>query len=444
MDGADTIFALASGRGQAAVAVLRVSGAAAGRALRQLTRAELPPARQARLVTLTSPVDGEPIDRALVLWFPAPASFTGEDVAELHLHGGLAVLAAATEALLAVPGLRPAEPGEFSRRAFLNGKMDLTEAEGLADLVAAETAAQRRQALRQMGGALGAVYEAWRGRLLRAMAEVEAEIDFADEADVPDGRLDAVRGELEALAAAIAAHLDDGRRGERLRDGLSIAILGPPNVGKSSLLNALSRREAAIVAATAGTTRDVIEVHMDLGGYPAVLADTAGLRESADAVEDEGIRRARARAEQADFKLVVLAAGELDAGLGSVAGLLDDDAVLVVNKLDLAPAPVALCGRPVFGVSARHGTGMAELERTLQAAVAARLDLGASPALTRARHRAALAAALAALRRAAEAPAVELAGEDLRLAARALGRITGRIDAEDILDIVFSTFCIGK
>ena len=444
MSGADTIFALASARGQTAVAIMRLSGPGAGGALQRLAGLPaLPAPRRATLAELRTPVDGESLDRALVLWFPGPASFTGEDVVELHLHGGLAVISGVTDALTAL-ALRPAEPGEFSRRAFLNGKMDLTEAEGLADLVAAETAAQRRQALRQLAGALGGLYESWRQRLIRIQAEVEAEIDFADEADVPAGLLAAASGEIAALADELAAHLDDSHRGERLREGLYIAILGPPNVGKSSLLNALARREAAIVSSTAGTTRDVIEVHLALGGYPAILADTAGLREALDEIEDEGVRRAKARAEAADLRLLVLDAGALEAGAAAVGGLIGEEALIVVNKTDLAAAPQRVAGRPALAVSVKTGVGLAELERALETAVRARLDTGASPTLTRARHRAALQAALASLRRAAAASEIELAGEDLRLAGRELGRITGRIDVEDILDIVFSSFCIGK
>lgn len=438
----DTIFALASAPGRAGVQVVRLSGPRAGDALRRLA-GRLPRARKAMLAAFRDPATGEAFDRGLALWFPAPASFTGEDVAELHLHGGRAVLQAATAALAAL-GLRVAEPGEFSRRAFEHGKMDLTEAEAIADLVDAETAAQRRQALRQMDGELGRMYEGWRARLTRALAHIEADIDFPDE-DLPAGVATAMRPELSALAAEIAAHLDDAGRGERLRDGIAIAILGAPNAGKSSLLNAIARRDVAIVSAQAGTTRDVIEVQLDLDGYPVTLADTAGLRETLDAVESEGIRRALDRAAKADLKLLVFDAArwpDLDA---TTAALLDADAIPVLNKIDAAPvASPMLDGRPLLAVSAATGAGLPDLLRRLAEAVGRRYAPGAAPALTRARHRAALEDCRAALVRALEAGLPELAAEDVRLAARALGRITGRVDVEDLLDVIFRDFCIGK
>ncbi|MDE1149032.1 MAG: tRNA uridine-5-carboxymethylaminomethyl(34) synthesis GTPase MnmE [Azospirillaceae bacterium] len=440
----DTIFALASAPGRGGVQVIRISGPGAGPALSALMGKPLPSPRRAALARLRNGAS-EVFDQALVLWFPAPGSFTGEDVAELHLHGGRAVLAAASEALTAL-GLRVAEPGEFSRRAFEAGKLDLTEAEAIADLVDAETAAQRRQALRQMDGALGALYEGWRHRLVRALAHLEADIDFPDE-DLPQGVAPAVVPVLTGLIDEIGAHLADGHRGERLRDGFSIAILGAPNAGKSSLLNALARREAAIVSSTAGTTRDVIEVHLDLGGFPVILADTAGLRDAADEIEREGIRRALARAEKADLKLLVLDCSTWnigDAAAGTLA-LADGDALVVLNKRDLCGAvPEAVGGHPALAVSAATGDGLAELVAALQAAVEQRLAPGAAPSLTRARHRQALEECQLSLRRALAADLPELAAEDARLAARALGRITGRVDVEDLLDVIFRDFCIGK
>ncbi len=437
---AGTIFALATPPGKGGVAVLRLSGDRAGDALQALSGTALPAPRRASLRTLNDPASGEVIDRALALWFPAPASFTGEDVVELHVHGGRAVSAALAEALSRLPGLRPAEPGEFSRRAFENGKLDLTEAEAIADLVAAETAAQRRQALRQLDGALGALYEDWRGRLLRALAHLEADIDFPDE-DLPQDTAQAVRPALAALAGEIAAHLDDAGRGERLREGAQIAIVGPPNAGKSSLLNLLAKRDVAIVSAQAGTTRDVIEVHLDLGGWPVTLADTAGMRETGDEIEREGVRRAEQRARGADLRLVVLdaAAGETPAMLQALIAPGD---IVVLNKIDLAPQTVRPDG--VLAISVRTGAGIEALLARLQQRVAALLDGGGVP-LTRQRHRLALEECLAALRRAQDGQELpELAAEDVRLAARALGRITGRVDVEDMLDIVFREFCIGK
>ena len=312
----DTIFALSSGRGPAAIAVVRISGPSADAALKALI-GKVPAPRAAALARVRDPATKETIDQALALWFPAPASETGEDTAELQLHGGRAVIAATLGALSRLPGMRPAEAGEFTRRAFENGKLDLTAVEGLADLVAAETQGQRRQALRQLQGALGNRAEGWRQRLIKALALVEARIDFSDEADVPEDLLGPALAIARELAGEIAAALADGGRGERLREGLTVAIAGPPNAGKSTLLNRLAKREAAIVSPYAGTTRDVIEVHLDLGGWPVTLLDTAGIRDSEDPVELEGVRRARERAQGADLVLWVVDAAEEGADDGA-------------------------------------------------------------------------------------------------------------------------------
>jgi tRNA modification GTPase len=384
------------------------------------------------------------LDDGLVLWFPGPSSFTGEDVVELHLHGGRAVAMAVTEALLSL-GLVPAEPGEFSRRAFEAGKLDLTQAEAIADLIDAETAAQRRQALRQLDGALSALYDDWRGRLLRCQAHLEAEIDFSDEV-LPDGLGEQARGSLERLAEEIAQHLADGGRGERLRDGLSVAILGAPNVGKSSLLNRIAGRDAAIVSALAGTTRDVIEVHLDLAGYPVTLADTAGLREAAEVIEEEGVRRARARAESADLRLVVFDAESLPHfDLASIA-LINDQTVVLINKCDRVKTgfPEMIGGQMAIAVSAERGDGLEALLTILAQRAALLLEGAGAPVITRARHRVALEETEACLRRALGVGLTDLAAEDVRLAARSLGRITGRIDVEEMLDVIFREFCIGK
>jgi tRNA modification GTPase len=351
-----------------------------------------------------------------------------------------------------MPGLRMAEAGEFSRRAFEHGRFDLTQAEGLGDLINADTEAQRRQALRQMQGGLGQIYEGWRNRLTHALAHLEADIDFPDE-DLPDGVAAEVMPQLARLREEILGHMADARRGERLRDGLMVAILGAPNVGKSSLLNALARREAAIVSEIPGTTRDVIEVHLDLGGYPVILADTAGLRESADKIESEGMRRALARAEAADLKIVVIDAAEPAGAIPpETLALIDVDAVVVANKADIAVASqiaamaaARVNDRAVWPISVQSGAGMAEFLAALETEVKARIGLTASAPITRARHREALLHCVAALDRflAGGGPA-ELAAEDVRLAARALGRITGRIDVEDLLDVIFRDFCIGK
>jgi tRNA modification GTPase len=447
----ETIFAEATAPGLAGVAMVRLSGPAAGAALERLSGA-LPPARLARRARLRDPATGEVLDEALVLWFPAPHSFTGENVAELQLHGGRAVVAGVLEALGGLDGLRPAEPGEFSRRAFVNGKMDLTAAEGLADLVAAETAAQRRQALRQLDGELGRLYDGWRKRLMGALAHAEAAFDFADE-ELPNDLFASIQDVTDHVAVEIAAHLDDERRGERLRAGVSVAIIGPPNAGKSSLLNRLAQRDVAIVTEIAGTTRDVIEVHLDLAGAPVIVADTAGLRETSGAIEAEGVRRARARAAEADVTLAVFDATTLPDLDPATLAVMDERALLVLNKSDLCAAnfqsvPETIDGRPATAISCLTGAGISDLVARLGETIGERSREAAAPPLTRARHRAALADCAAALGRFADASAAELgaelAAQDLREAVRALGRITGRVDVDDILDLIFAEFCIGK
>ena len=436
-----TIYALASAPGAAGVAVYRVSGPRAREAFTKLCRREVPPPRLATRVTLHDPASGEALDDGLALWFPGPASFTGEDVVELHLHGGRAGIAAALSALGRMDGYRLAEPGEFTKRAFIAGKLDLTAAEGLADLVAAETEAQRRQARRQSAGELGALYESWRARLIELLAYQEAAIDFVDE-DLPPDMLADAAALIAALIAEICAHLADQRRGERLRDGFSVVILGAPNAGKSTLLNALARRDAAIVSARAGTTRDVIDVHLDLGGWPVVLTDTAGLRESTDEIEAEGIRRALARAADADLKLILLDGTDIPSG--HTIDLIDENSIVLLSKTDLHTGSFAISGHEALPISAKTGAGIAELLSRLQSAVAARFGDQGSPALTRHRHRESLENCRDSLQVALGATAPELLAEELRQAAQALGRITGKVGVEDLLDKIFRDFCIGK
>lgn len=451
MSSNDTIFALSTPPGRSGVAVLRLSGPAAGHALEALSGTPPPEPRKASLRSLCDPESGTAIDRGLVLWFPGPASFTGEDLAELHLHGGPAVVAAAVTALQALDGLRPAEAGEFTRRAFDAGKLDLTQVEGLADLIAAETEAQRRQALRQMDGGLSLLYGAWAERLTRILAQLEAYLDFPDE-DLPESLEAAVDNDILGLCDEIGQHLVGNRVGERLRSGIEIAILGPPNAGKSSLLNVLAARDAAIVAETAGTTRDVVEVQLDLGGFPVTLADTAGLRalDESDAqseIEREGIRRAKGRAERADLQLGVFDLRAWPALDAATLEVLGPAAMIVLNKADLAPPPGVgeLDGREVFVLSAKTGAGVGDFLAALEVRVTDELSAAlTAPSLTRARHRQALEDCRAALSRAREAALPELEAEDLRVALRALGRITGRVDVEDLLDVIFREFCIGK
>lgn len=425
-----TIFALASGSARAAIAVMRVSGAGAAAAVAGLCQGRLPAPRTASLRRLRD-TNGTTLDHAIVLWLPGPGTYTGEDSAELHLHGGRAVVDGVANALIDL-GLRPAEPGEFTRRAFLNGRMDLVEAEAVNDLIAAETEAQRRQALRQLEGELGALYQDWSERLRAILAYQEALIDFPDE-DLPPDVEEQLLSTLHAVRTEIESHMNDAHRGEKLREGLFFAITGAPNVGKSTLINALAQRDVAIVSDIPGTTRDALETRVVLGGVPVTLVDTAGLRETTDSIEAEGVRRALARAADADLVMTLVEAG-------SSALPTEPDSLLIANKSDLGGDGPAGALR----ISARTGLGMDELRTRLADAARRMTESSGPPPLTRARHRAALTEAAGHLTAAESADLPELRGEDLRLAMRALGRITGHVSVEDILDTVFSRFCIGK
>ena len=461
-DRRDTIFALSSGRPPAAIAVVRVTGPRARDAIVGLA-GRLPAPRQAALMRLRSggaPGDAaaglatEAIDQAVVLWFPGPRSETGEDTAEFQLHGGPAVIAAMLCALGAIEGLRPAEAGEFTRRAFENGKLDLTRVEGLADLIGAETEAQRRQALRQLEGRLGDRAGQWQRRLTEALAQVEAGIDFPDEGIEADQAVRPALATAGNLAAEIRQVLTDAHRGERLRDGLAVAIAGAVNVGKSTILNRLARRSAAIVSPHAGTTRDVIEVHLDLGGFPVTVVDTAGIRETSHPVEEEGIRRARARTAAADLVLWVMD-GTAAAPAPAPAELMQPGAPplwLVINKTDLMTGDMAKigdAGRAEYRISAETGHAFDDLVAGIGAFAGRFFAQGSEAALvTRQRQRSALTECHVALERAVAegtgAGREDLIAEELRLAVRALGRLVGKVGVEDILDVIFRDFCIGK
>ncbi|WP_426313955.1 tRNA uridine-5-carboxymethylaminomethyl(34) synthesis GTPase MnmE [Methylobacterium fujisawaense] len=441
MTQAETLFAPASGFGRAAVAVIRISGPAARDVLVALC-GSLPPPRRLSLRSLRDPADGTELDRALVAWFPGPDTYSGEDMAELHLHGGAAVRMGVLATLARFPGCRAAEPGAFTRRAVLNGRMDLAAAEAVADLIDAETEGQRRQALRQLDGALSRQVAAWRAEAVDCLAAAEAALDFADEGDVDDARLDAALfGRAARLRDAIAGTLRDGQRGERLREGFTVVLAGAPNSGKSTLLNALSRRDVAIVSDRPGTTRDAIEVRLDLGGLPVLLVDTAGLRETAEPIEAEGIVRTRARIDSADLVIALVPPDGAVPELGPTRTPI----LTVRTKADLFAGSVTERESDGPAVSARTGAGMARLLDAIQAAAESGLGTG-DALITRARHRAALEACVGHLDRLLEGTGglPELAAEDLRLAVRALGEVAGHVGVEDVLDRLFSGFCIGK
>ena len=433
----DTIFALASGAGLCAISVIRVSGARSDHALRALC-GSLPEPRRASLRRISDPRTGKLLDQCLLLRFPGPGSFTGEDGFELHIHGGRAVTAGVLEALGTIQGLRPAQPGEFARRAFLNGKLDLTEAEGLADLIEANTSAQRDQALALVGGRLRDQAQRWRSAVLELQARVEAEIDFSDEGDVPDDVVSGLRQRVTSLGDKMLAALADGRRGEVLRQGFTVVLAGAPNAGKSSLMNVLARRDVAIVSAIPGTTRDLIEVSLDLEGIPVTLVDTAGLREAGDEIEQEGIRRTRARAEAADLVVWLSEPGTED----DVSDLPDGPMLRILSKADLR----AIESGPEQGlrVSAETGEGVDALLTMIVERARTALRPEEPALLSRERHRHAIREAVDALERIGDGIPLEVAAEELRMAVRALGCIIGLVGPEDVLGEIFSRFCIGK
>ena len=437
-----TIFALSSGRPPSAIALVRVSGPQAGKIVTELTGKKLTPRMATR--ALLKDVGQRPIDDAVVLWFPAPASATGEDVAEFHVHGGRAVLAALFAALSRFENVRAAEPGEFTRRAFENGKLDLTEAEGLDDLIHADTDRQRRQALRQLKGLLGDRARDWRARVIEASALIEAGIDFSDEGDVPAELIAPALAKVRTLLAEIEEVLAGQGRSERLRDGLVVAIAGPPNVGKSTLMNALARREVAIVSPHAGTTRDVIEVQLDLDGYPVTVIDTAGIRETDDPVEQEGVRRARSRAADADLVLWLADASQVQVMHEGTAPVWT-----VRNKIDLEEGSRPLAdtsAQGFFQISASRGDGLPELIAALVEFAQNYFGTGETGLIGRTRQRELLRETAVSLRRCIEVvgEGEELAAEELRRAGHFLGRLLGRVDVEDILDVIFREFCVGK
>jgi len=428
----NTIIALATPPGRSGVAVLRISGPAAKDALAALG-VPLPAPRVATLASLLCP---EEIDRALVLWFPAPASFTGEDVVELHVHGSRAVISALLSYVIGMGGIRLAQPGEFSRRAFLHGKMDLTQAEGLADLIDAETASQRRQALSALSGHAGKHFEMLRAQVLTALARLEAWIDFPDE-EIPTQTWVLAMQNIQELCQSIEALLADSKRGVRIREGVNIVILGAPNAGKSSLMNALAKREVAIVSHIAGTTRDVIETHLDIGGVAAILVDTAGIQESKDPIEKEGIRRAKARAASADVKLICV--DSASPAKEDVQAMVDDHSILVFTKADIG-MQIPAGG---IAVSAHTGQGIDAVVSALQKRLSG-LAGGEPPLITRARHSEALRGALGHLTSISQTLPMELICEELRRAAEEIGKITGKIVPDEVLGRIFSEFCIGK
>ncbi|TFV72368.1 tRNA uridine-5-carboxymethylaminomethyl(34) synthesis GTPase MnmE [Bradyrhizobium frederickii] len=446
-----TIFALSSGRAPSAIAIVRVSGPQASLVLTTLA-GKLPAPRLASRRLLRDGA-GQPIDDAVVLWFPGPASATGEDIAEFHVHGGRAVLAALLASISVIQNTRAAEPGEFTRRAFENGKLDLTEAEGLDDLIHADTDRQRRQALRQLQGLLGDRARDWRERMIEASALIEAGIDFSDEGDVPAELMAPAVEAIKALHDEIANVLAAQGHSERLRDGLVVAIAGEPNVGKSTLMNQLARREVAIVSPHAGTTRDVIEVQLDLDGYPVTIIDTAGIRETDDPVEQEGVRRARARAEDADLVLWLVESGQavdpqtmrVLRNSGKDGDRSSGPIWIIRNKIDLGGAGGAVA-RGEFAISAREGDGIPDLVQALVEFAAEFFGASEGAMVTRARQRELLSRASDSLRRSLELveEGEELAAEELRAAAYALGRLLGRVDVEDVLGAIFQKFCIGK
>lgn len=469
----ETIFALSTARGKGGIAVIRVSGKNALESFRKITGISSPSPRKAYYSDLKTPGTDEIIDKAIAIFFSAPSSFTGDDMAEYHVHGSYSVIRKLLECLGKEENHRAAQAGEFTKNAFINGKMDLTEAEAVADLINAESEMQRIQALSQMSGSLSSLYSEWRERLAKILAYIEADIDFPDE-DLPQGISDSQRTEIENLLSTIREHLNDGRRGERLREGINIAVIGKPNAGKSSLVNALAQRDAAIVSDFAGTTRDIIEVHLDLSGFPIILADTAGLKPSQvilndvkqksdndkhGEIESEGIKRAIERAKQADIKILMFDIGDLPDLCNETLSLADKNSIIVFNKCDINNLDPVLIGKVINNIK----TAVPDISVVEEMSVVKNkgidqlinfvikksesLTIGnGSPGLTRQRHRKNLENCVnhLVLSLSEEQTMPELIAEEIRTAIKEIGKITGKVDVEELLDVIFRDFCIGK
>ena len=447
----DTIYALATAFGKSGVAIIRVSGPLVAQVVSAVAPGNTPEPRKAVMRNFVHPETGVMIDKGLLLYFKGPHSFTGEDCAEFQIHGSIATIEAIQNALSILQGVRRAEAGEFTRRAFDNGLMDLTQVDALADLIAAETPMQLSQALRQLGGGLSQLYGDWMQRLTGTLAYLEAAIDFVDGDEVDEEVTDAVLVQIKDILHAIIEHLDDQRRGERLRDGYKIAVVGPPNAGKSSFVNQLAQRDVAIVSSIAGTTRDILECHLNLGGMPVIVADTAGLRKpQGDEIEAIGIKRAEDWAQTADLKLLMFDGRDAETWKVFKAGkqgqsLIDAQSILIYNKADcLGSREIDVLKKDGFVISAKSGEGVPELLRVLTSKLQAHVSANTSPAITRERYRVALQECVENLNAAIEDKTIELRAEDLRLAVRSLGKVLGIVDVEDLLDIIFSDFCIGK
>ena len=441
----DTIYSLSTGAGSSGVAIIRLSGSASEEVLKILTRKQTPKPRLASLRRIHSPVNQDAIDEGIVIWFPGPNSYTGEDVVEFHVHGGPSITEEVLKSISTIGSCRIAEPGEFTRRAFQSGKMDLTSAEAVADLIDAKTIEQRRQALKQFDGQLAGLYDEWRKQLIDLLAYAESAIDFSDE-ELPENINKTIIHNILRIKDSITQHIDDKMIGERIRSGFHVTILGAPNSGKSSLLNRLATRDAAIVSDIAGTTRDVIEVQMNLEGFAVIISDTAGIRDAQNEVEVEGVRRARKSADEADLVVVVFDALDLPNISEITSTYITDKSLVLINKVDVLEhtLPSEINGKEILGVSAKTGEGFEEFQLKLNQDIKNYFRNNEQPVLTRVRHREALEEALVSLNRSSQAKLPELVAEDIRLAVRSIGKITGRVDVEDVLDIIFNEFCIGK
>lgn len=443
----NTIFAQASAQGKAGVSVFRISGPMALKSIEQLVRktnTKFEP-RKLYFRKIYNPKNNQQIDDALVVFFKGKSSFTGEDSAEIYTHGSIAVIKMMHEVLASLEDMRIAEPGEFAKRAFLNGKIDLTAAEGLADLIDAETQLQHQQAIGQLGGGLEKIYEDWRKELLKIISLIEAYIDFPDE-DIPEETITGVRQLVDQITTEIKIHLDDNHRGERLRSGIKLAIIGHPNVGKSSLLNYLMKREIAIVSNIAGTTRDIVEGHLDIGGYPIILQDTAGIRDfTEDIIEQEGINRAWIAAKNSDIKIILHDASNLNEGKECFKGIIDDNTIMVFNKMDLVSAVIPNFEiKKTINVSIKNQQGLDKIIAEIISIAHKIASPSESPQITRARHRSELRKALEYMSAFSLNNDLVLAAEDLRMTMRAISNITGKITVDEILGEIFSNFCIGK